>query len=182
MYTNFKTYRLLDFIFLISCLVAIHILNITVFYFYIFVFYLILIFLRFILKSKNENLLFTLISYFFVFIVFIIRSNYFNKDKWLDFFLNTLEHFLFSILICLYLNYFILYFIKISTNIRLISIVFIFNIIGFINEFFQNFVQNKPLFSFDEHSFKDIVVNFIGSIIFFVLMLFLNKINNKKII
>lgn len=175
-----KSYNFIDIIFLICCFVVIKIVNIPIFYFYIIVLYLLLIFLRFILKSKKENLLITFLTYFFVSIVFIIRSKYFNQNKSVDFYLNTLEHILFSILICFFLYHLLNYFNKKSSIIRLILVVILFNVVGLINEIFQNFAQKKSLISFDEHNHKDVFVNLIGSIVFFVLILFLNRINNKK--
>lgn len=49
----------------------------------------------------------------------------------------------------------------------------IFNSIGLINEFFQNYFQGKLLFILDEFSIKDLIANGLGTLIFIISIKFL---------
>jgi VanZ family protein len=52
-------------------------------------------------------------------------------------------------------------------------VVFVaFNVIGFLNEYFQNFYQQQPIFNLKETNIKDIIINVIGSSLVVILSLF----------
>ncbi len=115
---------------------------------------------------------------FFLLFVVLVRSKWFFNSPNMNYNLNIAEHFFFAFIVCLTLS---IYFqILTYKNIRLKSlllIVLVFNIIGLLNECFQNFFQSKALFILEQEDLKDIVVNIGGSVLYFQLAL----ISKKKI-
>ena len=110
---------------------------------------------------------------FLGFIVFV-RIDIFNFSKSIDYHLNSLEHLFFAFVICLTLYVYMQIFNLISSKFYLnLLLVFIAsNGIGFLNEYFQNFYQQQPIFNLKETNIKDIIINVIGSSLVVILSLF----------
>jgi phosphatidylglycerophosphate synthase len=85
---------------------------------------------------------------------------------------------LFGFIICLKASiyYTILKKEKILNIAELTKIIVFFNILGFFNEFFQNWYKHQSIWQLTFDSKKDILMNLIGSIAFVV---YYQKINNK---
>lgn len=104
-------------------------------------------------------------------LVLLERVRKFKFSNAIEWWLNNAEHIAFAIIICLkvytYLRILILkndaQFFK-----RICITVVLFNAIGFINEYFQNAISNRSLFVLTEDSIKDIVMNLIGTAVFFL--------------
>ena len=125
------------------------------------------------LKIKSHKFYNWLFLFFLGFIVFV-RIDIFNFSKTIDYHLNSLEHLLFAFVICLTLYVYMHIFNLISSKFYLnLLVVFIaFNGIGFLNEYFQNFYQQQPIFCLKETNIKDIIINVIGSSLVVILALF----------
>lgn len=117
-------------------------------------------------KFKISQLLFTV----FVSYVLVARATILGFSKETNYNLNTIEHILFALVICLMLFYYILFYgnKKKSPSILVISILF--NFIGLINEFFQNYYQGKPVFILEDSSIKDLIANILGTLLFLCLV------------
>jgi VanZ family protein len=87
--------------------------------------------------------------------------------------LNSLEHILFAIVISLLIYYYILFYNQKNKINPILLSVFLFNSIGIINEFFQNYFQGKLVFFLDDFSIKDLIANVIGSMFFILIIRFL---------
>ena len=100
-----------------------------------------------------------------------LRTSYFSEQT--EFLINCAEHILFGVIICLKIYIYTVVFSKrkITLTKRAIITVLIFNIIGLINEIFQNYISNRSLFIFIEESIKDIKMNLGGSFIFLLFLL-----------
>ncbi len=88
-----------------------------------------------------------------------------NTEWWL----NNAEHIAFAIIICLkvYIYLSILIFIEDKNRFkRVVITVVLFNLIGLVNEYFQNVLGNRTLFVLIEDSIKDLKMNLIGTTIF----------------
>jgi hypothetical protein len=172
-----KKQSLLSFLFFLSCLAFIFVIQKPIFYYYVAVFYLLILILENTSKRKNnfEYQFFKLFSYFFVLFVLFVRSEFIQFSKTINYFLNTLEHLFFALVVCFFMNFIVFSFNKSLLFIkRLFFVVIAFNIIGLLNELFQNYFQDKALFSINIYSLNDIIVNLIGSVVF-VIILIINK-------
>jgi hypothetical protein len=173
-----KRQSIFSFLFFLGCFVFIFVIQKPIFYFYITVFYGLLLILENITKRKNsfEYQFLKLFSCFFVLFVLFVRSEFFQFSKPINYFLNTLEHLFFGLFVCFFMNFIVfswnksLIFIK-----RVFFVVIVFNCIGLLNEFFQNYIQNKALLLLNDYSLNDITVNLIGSFIYVLLVLFSKK-------
>ena len=56
--------------------------------------------------------------------------------------------------------------------VRMLVIFILFNFIGLLNEYFQNFYSQTQLFNLKENDIKDIFINFIGSTLFLITSIF----------
>jgi len=125
------------------------------------------------LKIKLHKFYNWLFLSFMSFIVFV-RMDMFSFSTTTNYHLNSAEHLLFAFVICLTLYIYMQIFNLISSQFYLnLLIVFIaFNGIGLLNEFFQNFYQQKTIFYLKETNIKDIIINGIGSSLVVILSLF----------
>lgn len=125
------------------------------------------------LKITSHKLYNWVFVSFLAFIV-LVRADLFNFSETIDFHINSVEHLFFSCIICLLLSIYmqIFDFLSQSRITKLIVIFVAFNTIGFLNEYFQNFFQQTPIFYLKEDDIKDIVINLIGSTIFLIVSLF----------
>lgn len=91
--------------------------------------------------------------------------------------INSIEHVLLGFIICIKIA---VYYLLLKRKLilkrnELIWIAIGFNIIGFLNEFFQNWYKHQSLWKLNFDSQKDIVMNIIGTILFIVFYKKINK-------
>jgi hypothetical protein len=114
----------------------------------------------------------------FVGFVVLVRSDIFGLSKRIDYHINTLEHLFFSAILCLTTSIYLKVFNILSDSLlkRLIIVFAIFNLIGLLNEFFQNLYQDRPFLSIEGNDIKDSIVNIVGSSMFVLIsMLYKSK-------
>ena len=101
---------------------------------------------------------------YLLYLVFITLE----RDKWLGFkgtkldIINILEHILFALLVCSQV-YFLLELIKFFQNkniYKLVLVFILFNIIGIMNELYQNVLSNRERFEMVYDSWQDLLVIF----------------------
>lgn len=104
---------------------------------------------------------------YLAFIVFV-RSGLFHFTVLANYNLNTAEHLFFAFLICQTIAIYMQLFNFLSDNylLKLITIFAFLNVIGIINEYFQNFYHQLPLFFLEKDDVKDLTINLIGSSLF----------------
>lgn len=115
-------------------------------------------------QLKNYNLYNWLFIAFVGFVV-LVRSKWFYVSETVDYHLNSVEHLFFACIICLMITLY-LYLFNILTSKPILTLILIFvgfNFIGLLNENFQNFFQQTPVFLLNENDIKDIIMNLIGS-------------------
>jgi hypothetical protein len=105
------------------------------------------------------------------------RSRNFRFSTTIEEPLNIVEHFLFANIICLLVSQ---VYAIVKPNHALdfkknIIVLLIFNIIGFFNEIFQNWISVRPLRIISAESWKDIAVNLFGSLIFLGIGLYFSE-------
>lgn len=172
---NSGTVNWLTRFFYLLSLFVIYLIKVPILYFYI-LFFFISVEVLVLKKVKSETQVFKfsqLIFTFFVSYVLFVRASIWGFSELTNYNLNTIEHILFALVICLLIFYYISFF----SNIRMLQAILwsalIFNIIGLINEFFQNYFQGKRLFILEEFSIKDLIANGLGTLIFIVIIKFL---------
>ena len=103
----------------------------------------------------------------------LVRAHLFHFTKTIDYNINTTEHLFFTFLISLSISIYMQFFNLLSENrlLKLIAVFVVLNLIGLINEFFQNFFQRQPIFYLNADDSKDMIINLIGSSLFVVLSL-----------
>lgn len=162
-------------LFYLLSLFVVYIINVSILYIYILFFFLSVEILL-LKKNKSETKVFKisqLIFTLFVSYVLFVRAHSWGFSEKTEYNLNTIEHLLFSIVICwLIYNYLSFFMTKMWFNPIVLSVL-LFNVIGLVNEFFQNYFQGKSIFILDEFSIKDLVANIFGSIIFIIIIKFL---------
>lgn len=109
---------------------------------------------------------------FALFLIFIIlnRSRHIRFSVYTEGVVNILEHGFFALIICLKLLLYFHLFSKYSIRLKALLVALIFNSIGIINEIFQNWLNRRALFSFIEDARKDLIINFLGTILFLILL------------
>lgn len=113
-------------------------------------------------------------SYNWLFIAFlafivVVRIRLFHDSETIEYHLNTLEHLFFAIIICLVINVYFLIFNIMQKNavLKIMSVFVVFNLIGIVNEYFQNYFQpENQFYILKENNLKDIVINLLGSTFF----------------
>ncbi len=113
---------------------------------------------------KIYNLIFW--SYDLVLLERLRKSHFSPPTEWL---LNCAEHVVFGVIICLKIYIYAAVFTKANTLARWkrTALAFVlFNIIGLINEIFQNLLAHRNLFVLIEDSIKDLWMNFLGASVF----------------
>lgn len=92
--------------------------------------------------------------------------------------LNCGEHLGFAITICLKVYIYTAVFLNatlLSRHQRALVALILFNLIGILNEVFQNILCHRTLFIFIIDSIKDVQMNLLGSVIFFLLIFIRTK-------
>ena len=117
----------------------------------------------------NSQFLNAVFAGFLVFIV-LNRSRHIKFGDFTEGAINIAEHGFFALIICLKLLLYFHLFSKLSLKLKAISVALIFNLIGFVNEIFQNWLNHRALFSFIEDARKDMIINCLGTILFLILL------------
>lgn len=161
------------FYYLLSLLVV-YFVNLPILYFYI-LFFILSVEILLLNKSKSETKVFKISQLVFVsfisYVLFVRSFRGFSTE--INYNLNTVEHLFFALVICLLIFFYINFFYKKRLKYPLLLSGLIFNIIGIINEFFQNYFNGEPIFILDAFSVKDIIANVLGTLIFIVILKFL---------
>jgi len=117
----------------------------------------------------------TYTSIFILYLLFIVinRSRQFQFNDGIERMINIVEHGSFALVICLLTTcYFNVYMPKWPKARTIIIVVLIFNLIGYTNELFQNYVNGRPPFQLELDAVSDLRVNALGSLVFVCFMLF----------
>ncbi len=119
---------------------------------------------------------------FIAFLTFIIlnRSRHIKFSVYTEGVLNILEHGFFALIICLKLLVYFHLFSNYSIRLKAILVALSFNLIGIINEIFQSWLNHRALFSFIEDARKDLIINFLGTIIFIIILALSSLFSIKK--
>lgn len=169
---NFTKINWLTRFFYLLSLVVVYLINVPILYFYI-LFFFISVEVLLLKKSKSETQMFKLSQLFFTFFVsyvLFVRAHIWGFSEETCYNLNTIEHLLFSLVICLLIYCYISFYSNKKIQNSIFLSVMIFNLIGLINEFFQNYFQGKSVLMLDEFSIKDLIVNVLGSVIFIIII------------
>ncbi|MEO7311556.1 MAG: hypothetical protein ABIX01_14225 [Chitinophagaceae bacterium] len=105
---------------------------------------------------------------FYLILVVWERTRHYQFSPFSELMINDLEHVLFAIMIC-FISTRVLKFSPFNVRsfpLRLLLGILIFNSIGFINEWFQNTLNDRSLFTLIADSQKDIRMNLLGSALF----------------
>lgn len=111
--------------------------------------------------------------FFFCYIVFITwertRQYKFSHDA--EYMLNNAEHILFAVIVCLIAALFIKILLIPSASFikTLLLSVVVFNIIGIVNEYFQNIINHRSFGILTDDSQKDLLMNISGTALFVVI-------------
>ena len=126
---------------------------------------------------------FTFLNLIFIaFLTFIIlnRSRHIRFDTYTEGPLNILEHGFFALIICLKLLVYFHLFSNYSIRLKAFLVALVFNLIGLVNEIFQNWLNHRAFFTFIEDARKDLLINLLGSILFLTLLGFSSLFSTKN--
>lgn len=121
------------------------------------------------LALKKHNYYNWIFILFLAFIVWV-RTRSFSFSEPIEFHLNTVEHLFFAITICILITVYLQLFgiLKENSIRNLFLVLVVFNCIGVVNEWVQNYFRQVEVFTLDQSNIKDIVINLIGSALFFM--------------
>lgn len=114
-------------------------------------------------------------AYELVLVERLFQHNVSGTFEWM---LNCAEHLGFAVIICLKIYIYTAVFFKpgfLLRQQRALIAVLLFNLIGVFNEVLQNQLCNRPLLVFTADCCKDIQVNLLGSLLFFLLVFIRTK-------
>jgi len=109
-------------------------------------------------------------AFMLLYVAFITweRTRHYKFSPTPELIVNDVEHILFAWLICLII--FTLLALKQSLALafvkRLVITIIVFNLVGLVNEFFQNIIGGRQLFVLIPDSIKDIIMNVYGAVLF----------------
>jgi hypothetical protein len=129
-------------------------------------------------NSPNHKLLNAVFISYLVLII-LNRTRHFKCDNFTEGVINIGEHSFFALVICLKLLVYLHLFSNFSFRLKAIFTFLFFNLIGLINEIFQNQLNHRSLLLFIEDARKDMIINALGSILFLSLALS-NHLNSIK--
>lgn len=117
-------------------------------------------------KHNYYNWIFVL---FLAFIVWVRTRTYAFSES-VEYHLNTIEHLLFAITICILVTVYMQLFriLKENSFRNLVLVLIVFNCIGVVNEYVQNYFRQIEVFTLDQNNLKDIMINAIGSVLFLI--------------
>jgi hypothetical protein len=109
---------------------------------------------------------------FVSYLAFVVlnRTRSFKWSERAEAIINIAEHGFFAIFICLIIWLFLNIFTKMTFRWKAIWILISFNIIGVLNEVFQNWLCHHELIDFIADARKDMIVNLLGSFLFLILL------------
>ena len=172
---NFGLINWLTRCFYLLSMFVVYLISVPILYFYI-LFFFVSVEVLMLKKVKSETQIFKfsqLIFTFFVSYVLFVRASVWGFSELTNYNLNTIEHVLFALVICLQIYYYISFYSHKKKGHSILLSALIFNVIGLINEFFQNYFQGKPLFILEEFSIKDLIANGLGTLLFMVIIKYL---------
>jgi hypothetical protein len=104
----------------------------------------------------------------------LVRAHLLELNEAIDYHINSVEHLFFTFLISMTISIYLHFFNLMAGNrfLKLMVVFVILNGIGIVNEYFQNWYQELPIFYLEETDLKDLVINFIGSSLFVVISMF----------
>ena len=118
----------------------------------------------------------------YVLLICIDRSRPYKFYDGIEIIINSFEHLLFGFIICIKMAVYYSIFqnkLTLQKNERL-GIVIVFNIFGFLNEFFQNWYKHQSQWHLNFDSRKDILMNIIGTLLFYFLFEKINRMVHLK--
>lgn len=126
---------------------------------------------------KTYNWLFVIYPVF----ILLVRGRLFNFTETTIYHLNTAEHLFFAFLVCLLISIYmqLFNFLAHKKLLRLSTVFVLLNLIGIINEYFQNFYHKFPIFHLEQDDLKDMTINLIGSLLFVLVSLFFKSKTNR---
>lgn len=121
------------------------------------------------LTLKKHNYYNWIFILFLTFIVWVRTRTYLFSES-VEYHLNTFEHLFFALTICVLVRVYLqLFGILRANTVRTLALVLvIFNCIGVVNEWVQNYFRQVDVFALDQSNIKDILINLLGSILFFL--------------
>lgn len=133
------------------------------------------------ISAYNYKLLNTIFVAYVSFIC-IDRGRAYKFYDGIEIIINSIEHMLFGFIICIKMA---VYYSIIKSKSTLqkkerLGIVIVFNIFGFLNEFFQNWYKHQSLWQLSFDSRKDIFMNITGTLLFYFLFEKINRIVHLK--
>jgi VanZ family protein len=102
--------------------------------------------------------------------IMLNRTRSFKWSEPVEAILNIAEHGFFAIIVCSILWLFLNIFTKRNFRWKAIWVLVIFNIIGVLNEVFQNWLNQQPFWDFVADARKDMIVNALGAFLFLILL------------
>jgi hypothetical protein len=129
-------------------------------------------------KTFNELLNYGSINaIFYGYLTFIVfnRTRSVKFSEFTEGGINIAEHGFFALVICLKLFVYLHLFTTFTFRKKAIFAASLFNVIGVLNEAFQNWLNHRPLFVFIADARKDLVVNLLGSFLFLLLFNYATK-------
>jgi hypothetical protein len=113
-------------------------------------------------------------------LIVVNRSRHIKFGLYTEGSLNIAEHGFFALVICLKLWVYFHLFSSYSPRFKAVLVALAFNLIGVINEIFQNQLNHRALFEFIEDARKDMVVNGLGACLFLILLGLTHFLQKKK--
>lgn len=128
---------------------------------------------KYVFKSNyfTYNVLF--VSYLTLVVIERVHVIPFSTNVFLV--INILEHIFFALIVCFKIEQYLVVFYQNVVKNRIILISILFNIIGIMNEIFQNYIQKHELLFYHFDSIKDICMNFSGTVLFILYEKFKNN-------
>ncbi len=102
------------------------------------------------------------------------RLRKFKFSQHTEWLLNNAEHIAFAMVICFKIYIYLALFVwkkEVVSWKQLLLVAVIFNLIGLLNEYFQNASSQRPIFLLIDDGIKDIQMNFMGTAIFMLIVL-----------
>ena len=122
---------------------------------------------------------------FLLYLLFVVweRTRWYQFPAAIELIINNLEHILFGIIICFIASLVLKLppFNIRSFFVRLLLSILIFNSIGFINEYFQNWLYSRPVFTLIPDSVKDLRMNVWGTAVFVLVSMTAYLISMRKV-
>jgi hypothetical protein len=112
----------------------------------------------------------------YLYIILAVRAIPWQWNQHIRETVNIVEHLLFAVLVCT-----LIFLGSLATNVgvvlykRILGSCMVFNIIGFINEVYQNLTMSKQPLAFAADSIKDLGINMAGSLLAAIVLTILAK-------